>query len=80
MDATVRKVQELREAATHARTLMRAFNDYADDIVHVLPTKGNVADIAADRLAVLARAEGERCRTAAIEKMAAANKLEAELS
>lgn len=79
-EATLERIPELRHKALLARTLSRAFADYAHDIVSVIPTKGDVADSAAANLAEYATSQAKVYAAVAARKTEKADELEAGLT
>lgn len=79
-EATLERIGDLRHEAVTARTMARAFDDYAHDIVHVLVTKGEVADQVAANLAEYATGRARVYAAAAARKVHKADELEADLS
>jgi hypothetical protein len=80
VEATLDKISDLRREAVMARTMSRAFDDYANDVVNVIPTKGDVADQVAAMIAEHARGRAVMCAAVAIRKADKADQLEADLT
>lgn len=62
----------------HASTLARAFADYADDVTRVIPSKGDVPDLAARYLAEVAKEKAAEAAHIAVVKRSEAARLESE--
>lgn len=71
------QIARLRQQATTARTLARAFSDLAEDLIG-LPTKGDVADRATAHLADYAGKQSVACIAIAERHGGKADKLEAD--
>lgn len=77
MEALHEQISRLRKEALTARSLARAFSEYADD-VEAIPTKGDVADMAGVMLAKFARARAEAAREVEVARTAEADEMEGE--
>ena len=77
-EAHVENIQNLRNLAIDRSTLARAYDYYADDIIHAIPTKGAVADVAAADLAQYARNQARSMRQNAEDYNAEADRMEKE--
>lgn len=76
-EARLERIGELRQQALTARTLARAFADYAVDLVATIPTKGDIADRAATNLADYADRQATIFAAVAARKTCKADELEA---
>ena len=77
-EAHVENIQNLRNLAIDRSTLAPAYDYYADDIIHAIPTKGAVADVAAADLAQYARNQARSMRQNAEDYNAEADRMEKE--
>lgn len=71
------RIQSLRDRAIDARTMLRAYDDYAR-LLKATPTMGAMADAARDDLIEIARERVESCRRQIGNMEAEADRIERE--